>query len=454
MRHVDAHQLVDPRRQLVACVARELRDVDDTPACAVGHLQGGIAHLASLLAEDGAQQALLGRQLGLALRGDLAHQHVAGFDLSARQDDAVDVEVGQHLVGKVGHLVGDFLRSELRVARIDLVFGDVDGGEEVFAHHALGHDDGVLVVVAFPRHVGHHEVLPECQLGVVGGRPVCQRVAGIDLLALAHERVVVDAHALVGALELLQLVAVHVAVFGLHLDAGGVHEGHDAGVLGNGQLAGVDGDAVLHARTHQRRMRAQQGHSLALHVRAHQGAVGVVVLEEGDERRGHRGHLARRDVHVVDLVDRHLSRVAENALAVFRAAQDTLGLHELAILVGVAEDARLLVEELVGLGDRVIFLFVGRQVDHLVGDLAALDLAIRRLDKSEGVHATVGGQRADQADVGAFRRLDGAHAPVVGGVHVANLEAGAVARQAARAECRQAAFVGDARGRVGLVHEL
>jgi hypothetical protein len=60
----------------------------------------------------------------------------------------------------------------------------------------------------------------------------------------------------------------------------------------------------------------------------------------------------------------------------------------------------------------------------------------------------------DQADVRAFRRLDRAHAPVVRIVHVAHLEAGAVAMQTARPERRQAALVRQLAERVRLVHEL
>ena len=48
--------------------AAEAVDVDDAAVGAVRHLEGSVAHLAGLLAEDGAQQALLGGQLGLALR--------------------------------------------------------------------------------------------------------------------------------------------------------------------------------------------------------------------------------------------------------------------------------------------------------------------------------------------------------------------------------------------------
>ena len=92
---VDPHQLVDARRQLVVLVAAEHLDVDDLALLAVGHLEAGVAHLAGLLTEDRAEQPLLGRELGLALRGDLADEHVAGADLGADADDAALVEVAR-----------------------------------------------------------------------------------------------------------------------------------------------------------------------------------------------------------------------------------------------------------------------------------------------------------------------------------------------------------------------
>jgi hypothetical protein len=42
----------------------------------------------------------------------------------------------------------------------------------------------------------------------------------------------------------------------------------------------------------------------------------------------------------------------------------------------------------------------------------------------------------------------------MGRVHVAHLEAGTLAGQAARAQCRDATLVGDFRQRVGLIHKL
>ena len=236
---------------------------------------------------------------------------------------------------------------------------------------------------------------------------------------------------------------------------------------------------VLHAGADERRFRAEQRHGLALHVRAHQRAVGVVVLEERDQRRGDRDELLGRDVDVVDLVALGQDRVAD------LARLDPL-VHQVA---GV-------VETRVGLGDRVAVLLprgeveairldVGRPLLALAGGLdlalhlvalddvadlvvalallhhlhvvehpAVLDLAVRALDEAELVDAREAAERRDQPDVRAFRRLDRADAAVVRRVHVAHLEAGALAAEAARAKGAQAPLVGDLRERVRLVHEL
>ena len=204
--HVDPDQLVHPGRQLVGVVPGEHPDVDDLALLPVGDLEGGVADLAGLLAEDGPQQALLGGLLGLALRGDLADQHVAGADLGADADDAPLVEVGQDLLGEVRDVPGDLLGPELGVPGVDLVLLDVDRGEHVVPHQALGEDDGVLVVVALPRHERDQQVLAQGELAVVGGGAVGQQVAGVDLLALVDEDLLVDARVLVGAAELGQAV--------------------------------------------------------------------------------------------------------------------------------------------------------------------------------------------------------------------------------------------------------
>src|SRR5206468_10783900 len=71
----------------------------------------------------------------------------------------------------------------------------------------------------------------------------------------------------------------------------------------------------------------------------------------------------------------------------------------------------------VGLRDHVQVLVVGGEVVDLVGDPALVHLAVRRLHEAVLVDARVGRQVADQPDVRALGRLDGAHPPVVGRVN-------------------------------------
>ena len=199
----------------------------------------------------------------------------------------------------------------------------------------------------------------------------------------------------------------------------------------------VAGDDAFHAGADERRFGAHQRHGLPLHVRAHQRAVGVIVLEERNERRRDRNELLRRHVHEVDLVRRNELHVA--------------GMPHDDQIVG---EAALGVDRRIGLRDRVAALFHRREIDHLVGDAAVLHLAIRRLDEAVFVHPRKSRERIDQTDIRPFRRFDRADAAVMRGVHVAHFEAGALARQTARAKRRETPLVRDLRQRIGLVHEL
>ena len=83
-----------------------------------------------------------------------------------------------------------------------------------------------------------------------------------------------------------------------------------AGAAGADRGAGVTRHHAFHAGADERRLGANQRHRLALHVRAHQRAVGVIVLEERNQRGRDRNELLRRDVHEVDLVARNRKHIA------------------------------------------------------------------------------------------------------------------------------------------------
>ena len=267
----------------------------------------------------------------------------------------------------------------------------------------------------------------------------------------------VHARVLVRTTELGQTVdlAAELRIVVLHGHVVATDFRHHAVALSEDNVAGVASRTSLDAGTHVRGFGTEERDGLALHVRTHERAVCVVVLEERNEGRCHRDDLLRRNVHeidfrrshVVDLVGRGV-RLAAGTHAEARALRGTT--HE-NLLVG---EVAIGVEAGVGLGDDELFFGVGREIRDLVGDAAVDDLAVRRLDEAVVVDSGVRGEVADKADVRAFRGFNRAHTAVVAGVHVADFEACALTGQTTRTKCRQAALVGEARKRVDLVHEL
>ena len=127
-------------------------------------------------------------------------------------------------------------------------------------------------------------------------------VALLHHVAHLHQRTLVDAGGRVGALELAQAIDVDARLGGIgffgraHDDTGGVDLIDHAGAARGDGGAGVARHHFFHAGADQRRFGTQQRHGLTLHVRAHQRAVGVVVLQERHQRRGDGDQLLGRNV--------------------------------------------------------------------------------------------------------------------------------------------------------------
>src|SRR5690606_24330241 len=348
--------------------------------------QRGVAHVRSLLAEDGAQQLLFRGHRAFALRRHLADQDVARLDLGADGHDARLVEVAQGFLADVGDVAGDLFRAQLGVAGHDLELFQVDRGEDVIAHDPFGDQDRVFEVVAVPGHEGDEGVAAQRQFAQVRRRAVGDDVADLHRIADTHNRALVDAGRLVGALELRQAIDVDARTAGGHFARGA---NHDAGAVdlfdhavttGDHDRAGVHGHDRFHAGADQRRVRLHQRHGLTLHVGAHQRAVGVIVFQERDQGGGDRNDLFRRHVH-------HVDRFLGQQLGV---AVDTPR-HQL------LDDLAVLQVD-VGLSDDVLRLFHGRDVDHLFRRLTLDHATVGAFDEAVLVHAGVGGQGVDQTD--------------------------------------------------------
>src|SRR5699024_6359486 len=126
-------------------------------------------------------------------------------------------------LGHVRDVPGDLLGPGLGVAGVHFVFLDVDGGEHVVLHQALGQDDGVLVVVPFPGHDGGQQVAPDGQFALIGGGSVGQDGPDLQPRAGGREDALVVAGALGGALELGDLIGAGGAVVVGHDDRVGGH---------------------------------------------------------------------------------------------------------------------------------------------------------------------------------------------------------------------------------------
>ena len=154
-------------RVLLDAVAREHAHVDHGAVHARRHAQRGVLHVGGLLAEDGPQQLLFRRQLGLALGRDLADQDVAGPHLGTDEGDSRLIELGKRGIADVGDVGRDFLGPELGVASDAGELLDVDRREAILLHHALGDQDRILEVVAVPGHERDQHVLAQRQLAQI-----------------------------------------------------------------------------------------------------------------------------------------------------------------------------------------------------------------------------------------------------------------------------------------------
>ena len=173
---------LDGERALVLldAVPVEHAHFDDGALHARRHPQRGVAHVAGFFAEDGAQQLFFRRHRAFALGRDLADQDVAGMHFGADIDDARFVEILERLFRDVRDVAGDFLGTELGVARHHLEFLDVDGREHVVFHDPLGEQDRVLEVVAVPRHERDQHVAAEREFAEIGRGTVGDDVGLLD----------------------------------------------------------------------------------------------------------------------------------------------------------------------------------------------------------------------------------------------------------------------------------
>src|SRR5581483_5950701 len=157
----------------------------------------------------------------------------------------------------------------------------------ILLHQLLGNENRVFEVVTTPWHKGHEHVTAEAQFAVIGTRTVSNDLALLHVIALLHNRFLVDTSVLVRALELRELVNVatyftrelHRMMLALHAhdDALRIHRVHHARPACQHHCTRITRGNTFHAGAHDRGFGAEKRNGLPLHVCAHQRAVRVVV---------------------------------------------------------------------------------------------------------------------------------------------------------------------------------
>src|SRR5487761_1138167 len=359
---------------LFRALAAENLHVDDGAFDSRRAIERSVANVSGLFAEDRAQQLLFRRERGFALGRDFADQDVARLHRGADADHAAFVEVAEETLVDVGNVARDFLRAELRIARLDFVLLDVNRRVVIVLHQLLADENGVFKVVPAPRQERDEHVAPKRQFAAVGARTVGKHLALADAVARAHQRLLADASVLVRPLEFGEQINVradfaaeHAGLIGFdaHDDALGIDLIDDAVALATDHRARVMRRDALHSGSDQRSLALDERHGLALHIRAHERAVGVVVFEERNQAGGDGDKLLRRHVDVIHFLARFQDEVAG-----------------LAAIDQFRGDFSAVIERRVRLRDHVAILFPRGKIEAigLCRDFAAAELFVRRID--------------------------------------------------------------------------
>src|SRR5205823_310827 len=159
------------------------------------------------------QQLLFSRQFRLTLGSNLANENILWPNFRTNIDDAALIQVAQTLFTHVRNVTRDLFRTELGIASLNLVLLNMDRGKVVFLHDTLTDQDSIFVVATFPAHEGHQNVLPKGQFAVLRRGAIGNHLTGIHIVALTHNRSLIDTGTGVRAHKFTQAIAMHFAVF-------------------------------------------------------------------------------------------------------------------------------------------------------------------------------------------------------------------------------------------------
>ena len=195
----------------------------------------------------------------------------------------------------------------------------MDRGERILDGEFFGDDNSVFVVITIPRNERNKNVFTKSEFAVIRRSAISEDVTLLHVIAHIHNRFLVNAGILVGTFKFTENVFVNrfmieefevfaeafqsmeftgcIQSTSFHDNRHGVDKAHATFMLSTDNGTRVESRTAFKTRTDNRSFRAEQRHSLALHVRSHQSTVSVIVFEERDKACSDRDNLLRRNVH-------------------------------------------------------------------------------------------------------------------------------------------------------------
>ena len=270
-------------------------------------LQRSILHITSLVTENGTEQFFLRRRIGLALGRNLTYKDVARFDARTDTDNTIVVQILGCLFTDIGDIRGQFFHTTLGFANLQRKLLHMNRRQQVLSNDPFVQHNGILVVISLPRHISNQKVLTQRQFTILRRIALSQDLAFGHTLTLVANRTQVNRHILVRATPLRNSVFLQRRLeadkfFVLrtviqNANSRGIHKVNHTVAFSRNLCARIAGQLTLDARAHDRSLGTQQRNSLAHHVRSHQSAVGVIMLQERNQRSRNRSNLLGRNIH-------------------------------------------------------------------------------------------------------------------------------------------------------------
>ena len=127
-------------------------------------------------------------------------------------------------------------------------------GIEVALDEVFTEENGVLVVIALPRHIGNNDIVAERKLSAVSRGTVRNRLSFCNVVAHIDERLLIDTGRLVGADKFLQFIMIERTAVRLNRNGVGGDLRDCAAAPREHHNPRVAGRLVLHPRTDKRRL--------------------------------------------------------------------------------------------------------------------------------------------------------------------------------------------------------